>query len=133
MSGATVNRWRLGCVDLYVGQEVGLRQGRGNKKEPRRFRPLSCLMRSLAFKETASELRAGVSPQTAKLQHELVLIGQGCQGQSEDSFVQKKGAGPRKLALPTHAAEVWQPILMSTATVIYFDAIFGELMGTPEI
>jgi hypothetical protein len=23
--GVTGNRWRLGCVDLYVGQEVGLR------------------------------------------------------------------------------------------------------------
>jgi hypothetical protein len=73
-------------------------------------------MRSLAFKETAFELRAGVSPQTAKPRHELVLIEQECQGQSEDSFVQKKAAGLRKLALPTHAAEVWQPFLMSTAT-----------------
>jgi hypothetical protein len=65
---------------------------------------------------------AGVSPQTAKPQHELVLIEQECQGQSEDSFVQKRG--PRRLALATHAAEGWQPILMSTATVS-FDAIFN--------
>ena len=26
LSGVTVSRWRLGCVDLYVGQEVGLRE-----------------------------------------------------------------------------------------------------------
>jgi hypothetical protein len=34
-----VNRWRLGCVDLYVGQEVGLRER--EQKEPRRFYPFS--------------------------------------------------------------------------------------------
>jgi hypothetical protein len=47
----TVNRWRLGCVDLYVGQEVGLRQGRGNKKEPRRFSLFAALCGAWPFKK----------------------------------------------------------------------------------
>jgi hypothetical protein len=72
-------------------------------------------MRRLAFRLLPLNCEAGVSPQTAKPQHELVLIEQECQGQSEDSFVQKRG--PRRLALATDAAEGWQHILMSTATV----------------
>jgi len=41
------------------------------------------------LKKLPLNFEAGVSPQTAKPQHELVLIEQGCQGQSNDSFVQK--------------------------------------------
>jgi hypothetical protein len=36
------------------------------------------------------DCEAGVSPQTAKQQDELVLIESECQGQSKDAFVQKK-------------------------------------------
>jgi hypothetical protein len=53
------NRWRLGCVDLYVGQEVGLREReqKGTEEVLASWR----LMRSLAFKETALNFEAGVS------------------------------------------------------------------------
>jgi len=47
-------------------------------------------MRSLALKKLRLDYEAGISPQTAKPQHELVLIEWECQGQLTDSFVQKE-------------------------------------------
>jgi hypothetical protein len=47
-------------------------------------------MRSLAFKETAFELRSGSFASNGETQDELVLIERWCQGQSKDPFVQKE-------------------------------------------
>jgi len=52
-------------------------------------------MRSLALKKLRLDYEAGISPQTAKPQHELVLIEWGCQGESKDPFVQKSGGNSR--------------------------------------
>ena len=71
---------------------------------------------------------AGVSPQTAKPQHELVLIERGCQGQSEDFFAQKKGR-----AAETHAGHTCGRGLATHANEHCdgrsFDAIFNALDG----
>jgi hypothetical protein len=49
------------------------------------------------------DCRAGVSPQTAKQQDELVLIELECQGQLKDSFVQKK---QRKASILSYATSL---------------------------
>src|SRR5260370_41104950 len=64
--------------------------GRGNKKEPRRFCPLSARCGARPLKKLHSDYEAGVSPQTAKSPHDLVPREPACQGESKDSLVQKE-------------------------------------------
>jgi len=58
------------------------------------------------------DYEAGISPQTAKSQRELVLIEWGCQGESKDSFVQKEW---RKFEdrRQYHEARNWPPVSQS--------------------
>lgn len=49
-------------------------------------------MRCLSFKETANGLKAGVSPQTAKPQNDLVLCDCDCQGESKYFFMHRARA-----------------------------------------
>ena len=89
-------------------------------------------MRSFALKKLRLNCKAGVSPQTAKQQDELVLIERGCQGQSKDTFVQKE-----RRAAETNACHTCGRRLATHANEHrdskYFDTIFDKLMGTPEI
>src|ERR1700687_4899272 len=88
LSGLTWDRWRLGCAGLYVGQGSG--SASGNKKEPNRFCSLSARCGAWPSKKLRSDYEAGVSSQTAKSRHDLVLQVCVCQGESKTSSVQKE-------------------------------------------
>ena len=55
------NRWRLGCADLYVEQEVEPRA----REEKEEVLPLLALYVELAVKVTAFGLGSGVSSRTS--------------------------------------------------------------------
>jgi hypothetical protein len=60
LSGVAWNRWRLGCADLYVEQEVEPRAREGKEEGP----ALLVLDAELAVKVAAFGLGSGVSSQT---------------------------------------------------------------------
>jgi len=76
--------WRSCTSDRKSGS------ARGNKKEPRRFCPLSARCGARPLKKLHSDYEAGVSPQTAKSPHDPVPRERACQGESKDSLVQKE-------------------------------------------
>ena len=59
---------------------------RGTREEPNWFCPLSARCGAWPLTKLRSDYEAGVSPQTAKPQHELVLPFCACQGQSHNSL-----------------------------------------------
>src|SRR2546422_5025078 len=69
--------WRSCTSDRKSGS------ARGNKKEPRRFCPLSARCGAWPLKKLHSDYEAGVSPQTAKSPHDLVPREPACQGESK--------------------------------------------------
>src|ERR1700680_2623548 len=68
---------------------------RGNKKQPKRFCPLSARCGAWPLKKLRSEYEAGVSPQTAKPRHDRVPRECACQGESKNSSVQKEQRNTR--------------------------------------
>jgi hypothetical protein len=86
---------RLGRAVLWVGQKVKPRVS--GEKRAEDVLPSWRSMQSLTVKKLPSDCGAGVSPQTAKPRHDGVPQECGCQEESNNTSVQKRGGGDAEI------------------------------------